>query len=55
MDNTLAGRGQDKCRYVAQILALHRRSKNQHADIIQYADFDPPKNAPAGRKNHEVG
>jgi ABC-type amino acid transport substrate-binding protein len=55
MDNTLAERRQDKCRYVAQILALHRGSKNQHADISQYADSDPPKNGPAGRKNHEVG
>jgi hypothetical protein len=40
---------------MAKILALHRGSKNQHVDIIQYADFDPPKNGPAGRKNHEVG
>jgi hypothetical protein len=55
MDNTLAGRRQDKYRYMVHILALHRGSKNQHADIIQYADFDPLKNGPAGRKNHEVG
>jgi hypothetical protein len=55
MDNTLAGRRQDKCRYMSKILALHRGSKNQHIDIIQYADFDLPKNGPAGRKNNEVG
>jgi len=51
----LAGRRQDKYRYCAQILALHRRAKNQHTDIVWYTDFAPPKNGPAGLKNHEVG